>query len=142
MEIKEIYTIEPSTGAKIPIYSMSVSAGLPVAVEGKIDEMVDINEYLIEHPATSFFARVQGESFSQIGIMNNDIIVFDTSLNPKDGMVIIALGNDGMTIKIYRNLDGTIYLQSSNHQFLPLEIPPYLEFKILGVVTKVIHSFD
>ena len=140
MEVKELYTLAPKTGEKIPLYLMPVSAGVPVSVDSDVEDMVDINEYLIDHPAATFFARVKGDSMSEIGIMDDDIVVFDTALQPRDGKVVIASGNNELTIKIYRNIDGSIYLQSSNNRFLPLKIEPYLEFKIIGVVTKVIHS--
>ncbi|MFC2129849.1 LexA family protein [Bacteroidota bacterium] len=140
MEVKELYTFEQTTGVKIPLYMMSVSAGIPVAVESEVDDVIDINEYLIDHPAATFFARVKGDSMTDIGIHDNDIVIFDTSVKPQDGKVVIALGNDELTVKIFRNMDGIDYLQSSNSQFLPIKIEPYLEFKILGVVTKVIHT--
>src|SRR3989339_919870 len=102
MEVKELYTLAPKSGEKIPLYLMSVSAGIPVSVDSDVDDMVDINEYLIDHPAATFFARVRGDAMSEIGIMDDDIVVFDTSLQPRDGKVVIASGNNELTIKIYR----------------------------------------
>lgn len=141
MNIDEVFTVQPSTGEKVPLYSMSVSAGYPVNVESEVEDMIDINEYLIEHPASTFFAKVKGEPLAGTGIQDNDIVIFDTSIRPQNGKVVIAVANEGMTIKIYREMDGIIYLQSSDNHFLPLKIGDFLEFKIIGVVTKVIHSF-
>lgn len=140
MEIKEIYTLEQSEGNKVPLFSMSVSAGIPVSVETDFTEEIDLNEYLIKHPAATYFARVKGNSMIDLGIRNDDILIFDTSLEPKDGKIVIASSNNEMTVKVYRNIEGNIYLQSSNNQFLPLKIKDYLEFEVLGVVTNVVHS--
>lgn len=140
MEIKELYTMEQKSGVKIPLYSMSVPAGSPINIEEHIDEMIDINEYLIKHPAATFFAKIRGHNLKEIGIFDNDIVVFDTAIRPQDGKVVIAESNNELTIKIYRNINGTEYLQLSDSSFLPLRIEPYLQFDIIGVVTKVIHT--
>ena len=140
MEVKEIFTLESTEGNKIPLFSMSVSAGIPIAVENDIEDEIDLNEYLIKHPAATYFARVKGNSMSDLGIRDDDILIFDTSLELQDGKIVIASSNNEMTVKVYRNIEGNIYLQSSNNQFLPLIIEDYLEFEVLGVVTNVIHS--
>lgn len=140
MEVKEIFTIERNKGNKIPLFSMSVSAGIPISVDNEIEGEIDLTEYLIKHPVATYFARVKGNTMSDLGIRDNDILIFDTSLEPLDGKIVIAKSNDELTVKIYRNIEGNIYLQSSNNQFLPLEIEDYLNFEVLGVVTNVIHS--
>ncbi len=140
MELKEVFALEPGAGEKAPLYSMSVSAGTPVSVGSEKDEEVDINEFLVKHPAATFFAKVCGDAMADLGVRDDDLVIFDSSLEPKDGKIVVARCNEELTLKVYRVFDGEAFLQSTNNQFLPMEINPYVKFEILGLVTKVIHS--
>jgi DNA polymerase V len=119
---------------------MPVSAGKANPVENEIDKIIDLNEFLVEHPAATFFARIKGDTLKDAGINDDDILIVDTVLEPKDGKIVIASVNGDMTVKIYRFIDGVEYLQSQKDHFMPMKIEPYLEFVVVGVVTKVIHS--
>jgi DNA polymerase V len=140
MEVVEIFAFQPDINYKIPLFQMSVSAGIPVPVESEIEKIVDLNEFLVTHPAATFFARVRGSSLADVGINDNDILIVDTAIEPQEGKIVIVSINEELSVKIYRDVDGEIYLQSQNKQFLPMSIEPYMEFELVGVVTKVIHS--
>lgn len=143
METIEIITFKASESgaAKLPLFTMSVSAGTPVPVENDIEKEVDLNEFLIEHPNSTFFARVRGASLYHVGVQDNDILVVDEAKTPKNGNIIVASINEEMTVKIFRIDDeGDIYLESQNGRYLPVKIDPFMEFKVLGTVTKIIRS--
>lgn len=125
---------------KIPYYTMSVSAGKPIPAENEIETHIDLNELLIEHPGSTFFAKVTGINFKKSGIFDGDVLVIDTSVEPTDGRMIIAVINGELTVKRYRVIENEVFLESHNGQFVPLHIKPYIEYIILGTVTKVIHS--
>ncbi len=141
MEVIDIILFKPNSelSTKMPFFEMSVSAGIPVPVENDLQTEVDLNEYLVDHPATTFFAKVSGLNMQSQGIRDGDILIVDSSIVPDDGRLVLAsMGND-LTVKIYREIDGEVYLESGNHKFLPLNIGE-IEFNILGTVTKIIHS--
>ena len=140
MEPIEILGFHPSSVEKIPLFTMSVSAGIPVPADSDIDKEVDLNEFLVEHPAATFFAKVHGYSFEEAGIKDGDILIVDTGLEATDGKFVVVLVNDNLTIKIYRVIDDRVYLQAHDKKFIPKDIDPFMSFDILGVVTKVIHS--
>lgn len=140
MKVTEIFSFRKKSSSSIPLFLMSVSAGHPVPVDTEIEREIDLNEFLVKHPASTFFARVKGERMHHADINDGDILIVDTSLDPVDGNVVIVSINGEITVKIYRNIRGDIYLESQNKQFLPLSIDPYVELKPIGVVTKVIHS--
>ena len=140
MEVVKIFGLQSHSVNKIPFYSMSVAAGSPVIADNSIEADVDLNEFLISHPASTFFAHVSGNNMKQAGIIDGDILIVDTSIEPSDYKVVIAsLGNE-LSVKIYRELEGIVYLQTDHERFLPLSIDGLMEFNIIGVVTKVIHS--
>jgi DNA polymerase V len=141
MEIIEIIGFKPNEEIKnkMSLYEMSVAAGYPIPVESGVEREVDLNDFLVEHPASTFFARVQGLDMIHAGIRDGDILVVDSSAEPTDGKIVLATLNSGLTIKIYRIFDGEAFLESQKQQFLPLSIGE-IEFKIIGTVTKIIHS--
>lgn len=125
---------------RLPLFIMSVSAGIPVPAESDVEKDIDLNEFLIDHPASTFFARIHGNMLNDVGISDGDILIVDTSLEPADSRLVIAQINGELTVKLYRELHGQIYLESHNNQFLPIKIEPYMQFEVLGRVTKIIHS--
>ncbi len=141
MKVLEIIHFQPGTSQKIPLYVMSVSAGLPVAADSEIDKHIDLNEFLVEHPAATFFAKVNGNSLQNVGVKDGDILVVDTAETPTDGKLVVVTINDDLTVRLYREIDGSPLLQSHTDQFIPLKIGDSFEYQIVGVVTKSIHSF-
>lgn len=142
METIEIIGFKPNEtdAAKLPLFTMSVSAGTPVPVDNDVESEVDLNEFLVEHPNSTFFARVKGVALSNVGIKDNDILVVDASKDPHDGSIVVATVNNEMTVKIYRQNGDEVFLEGKRGQIIPIRIDSFLEFNVLGTVTKVIRS--
>ncbi len=136
----ELLDISSNAGTKIPFFAMSVPAGYPDIIEPDIDKVVDLNEFLIEHPATTLFARVTGDFGKGAEIRNGDILIVDAGIEPVDGKYVIVSVNGEMTVKIYKEIDNEKYLISANLSFMPLMREEYINHHLIGVVRKVIHS--
>lgn len=138
--ILELLRIKFSDSGKIPLFSMSVSAGKPIPIEDDIEMEIDLNEFLVEHPAATFFARFRSNNESFAGISDGDILIIDTAIEPKDGkIVVVGYGNE-ITLKIYRIINGEEFFESYDGKLITRQIEPLIELRLLGVVTKVIHS--
>ncbi|MGE5479427.1 MAG: LexA family protein [Chloroflexota bacterium] len=87
-----------------------------------------------------FIVRACGESMIDKNIHDGDLLIVDSAEAPRDGSIVIAALNGEMTVKTYRRIGDTVYLFSANQKFLPIEIYPYWEFKIQGVVKQVIRE--
>jgi DNA polymerase V len=119
-----------------------VPAGFPSPADDYIEQTLDLNEFLIRHPAATFFVRVRGHSMINVGIFNNDLLVVDRSLEPCDGRVVLAVVNGEFTVKrLQKNRQGT-FLHPENPAFSSIEIKPDTDFEIWGVVAHVIHSLS
>ncbi len=141
MEIVEVFGFKPYSGAKMPFFNMSVSAGIPVPVDDKIDKEIDLNDLLIEHPKATFFARISGIDGYNLDISDGDILVVDTAIEAADGRIVVVSVNGSFTIKIYREGRHWPYLEAPDSSVMPLEInEENIGLKPVGVVTKVIHS--
>ena len=142
MEIVQIigFDSDNSPEVKMPLFQMSVSAGVPVSVDNDTIVEIDLNEFLVENPVSTFFVKVKGKSAKLPDISDEDILVVDEKIKPVDGKIVVAAFNGELAVKIYREIEGETYLESADNQFLPVNIEPYVKFYILGTVTRIIHS--
>jgi len=122
------------------LYMIPVAAGFPSPVEDYIEGQLDLNQYLIKHPAATFFVRVAGDSMIGAGIHSTDILIVDRALEPKHGSIVIAVVNSELTVKRLHRTGNQLLLIAENDSYHPLEINEHTDFQIWGVVTNVIHS--
>ena len=54
MEVVKIFGLQSHTIQKIPFFSMSVAAGIPVTADSTVDSEIDLNEFLITHRLLHF----------------------------------------------------------------------------------------
>ena len=47
---------------RLPLFASRVQAGFPSPAEDYAEGRLDLNEYLVEHEAATFYVRVQGHS--------------------------------------------------------------------------------
>lgn len=119
----------------LPLFIHSVPAGFPSPADDYLDRSLDLNEYLIKHPAATYLARAQGDSMEGCGIYNGDLLIVDRSLEAQHGQIIIAALDGQLTCKI---LDKNRQrLLAANKNYAPIPIGEYSELVIEGVV---VHS--
>ena len=124
----------------IPLYDDSISAGFPSPAEDHLEKNLDLNEYLIKNPNSTFFVRVQGESMLGSGINSDDILIVDRSLEASNGKIIIAVLYGELTVKRLRFSKNEIWLDADNEKFDPIKVTEEMNFHIWGIATNVIHK--
>lgn len=139
--IAEVFAYTSKGKLKRPLFSCSVSAGFPSPAEDHIEQKLDLNELLIQHPVATFFVRVAGDSMKDAGINHGDILVVDRSLDAKSGKVIIAIINGELTVKKFVQENSSCQLVAANPDYPPAQITENTDFSVWGVVTSVIHQF-
>lgn len=125
---------------KLPFFAVPVRAGFPSPADDFLEQNLDLNEHLIQHPAATFFVRVDGDSMRGAGIHKDDILIVDRALEPCNGKIIIAVVNGEFTVKRIRLQGNRLFLEPENPQYQPLEVLPETDFRVWGVVTYVIHK--
>lgn len=124
----------------IPLFSTLIQAGFPSPADDFIEQKLDLNEHLIDHPAATFFVKSIGQSMILDGIFPGDVLIVDKSRNAQSGNIIVASLNGDFTVKRFeKNLKGAI-LKPSNPDFKDILVSPDDDFQIWGVVTYVIHK--
>ena len=136
----KIHIPDYSTSIECPLFIDAVSAGFPSPAEDYVEGKLDLNKYLIKHPAATFFVRVTGDSMMDAGIHTDDILIVDRSLESADKKVVIAIVDGELTIKRFRVINGKVCLLPENKDYEPIELNEDSEVEIWGVVTNVIPT--
>jgi len=139
MRVTEIYGIDQSTKLELPLFSSRVPAGFPSPGDDYIDQTLDLNE-LVKHPSDTFLVKVEGDSMINAGIHDGDILVVDRALEADNNKVVVANLDGELTVKRLSIKDTSVLLMPDNPKYEPIEIRPLSDFRIMGVVTFVIHK--
>lgn len=123
----------------VPFFEFGLVAGFPSSTDDHVEYPLDLHELLVQHPAATFFVRVQGDSMKDAGMQSGDILVVDRALNPQTGKIVVALYNGSFTVKRLKMEKEKIYLIAENPLYPMIEISTESDFQIWGVVTYVIH---
>jgi len=140
VKVVDIWRFEGRTHLEVPLFTAGVSAGFPSPADDFVDRSLDLNEYLIKHPAATFFVRVEGNSMIGSGIHPGDILIVDKALEPYDGSIVIAVLNGEFTVKRFKRERGRCCLVAENPAYAPIEITGDMQLEVWGVVTYVIHK--
>jgi len=138
-KVEVIHTPDLSTAVERPVFLARVPGGFPSPADDYLEGKLDLNQYLIKHPAATFFVRVTGDSMIGAGIHSGDLLIVDRSLEPKDGNVVIASVDGELTVKRLSLRQGKLVLLPDNDKYQPMEVGGETAFEVWGVVTNVIH---
>ena len=131
---------EISVPLEIPLAESGVHAGFPSPADDFLEGSLDLNRLVIRHPEATFFARVEGDSMKDEGIVEGDILVVDKSIEPYDGCLAVAVVDGEFTLKRVRMEPDKILLVPANPKYKVIEISPENEFAVWGVVNWVLKN--
>ncbi len=136
----EIYKSKIEKKVELPLYEFPVSAGFPSPADDYVDKHIDLNEYIIKHPAATFFVRVKGNSMQDSGISDGDLIVVDRALVPNNNTIVVAFLDGEFTLKRVRVKERELYLVPENSSYEPIKVTEDMDFQVWGVVTYCIKE--
>lgn len=111
------------------------------AQESVAERTLDLTALCVRRPASTYFARAQGDSMVDVGIFHDDILVVDRSITAGHGHVVIAALDGELTVK-QLELSPRPRLIPRNEAYAVIELADDSELDIRGVVTFVIHSLQ
>ena len=138
--IVSIINIGSGKKTTTPLFLDSVSAGFPSPATDYLENKLDLNEYLVKHPAATFIVKANGPSMIEAGISSGDLLIVDRSVTPKNDNIVIASVFGDLTVKKLRIKGPSLFLVSANNEYPSIEIKEEMECFIWGVVTYVIHK--
>ena len=133
-------TFKISKPCSLPLALCHVEAGFPSPADDYMEGALDLNEHVIKHPSATYFVRASGDSMTDAGIFNGDLLIVDRSLEPIHGKVVIAEVDGQLTVKRLFKLKDRFLLQSENANYPPIELQEGNEVVVWGVVTHVLHN--
>lgn len=132
--------LRPSFSKKVKLKFVDslIRAGFPSPAFDYVEKELDLNEYLIKHPSSTFLARVTGDSMIKANLKEGDILIIDKAKEPKGGDTVVAVIEGEFTVKKLLIEKGRYYLVPENDNYKPIEVTADTE--IWGVVIKAIIS--
>ena len=124
-----------------PLGLTPVSAGFPSPAEDYADRSLDINDYLVRNPVSTFFFPVSGDSMEGAEIFNGDILVVDRSIRPVHGHIVVAFLNGERLVKRLHQRGGQVALVAENPAYPTIALNEALELVIWGVVVGKFKRF-
>ena len=136
----DLFSIIKNTQINIPVFLDKVSAGFPSPATDYMENKLDLNEYLIKHPAATFIVRASGFSMTNANIYSDDLLIVDRSITPKNNNIVIASIFGDLTVKKLKKKEKSLFLVSANEDYPSIEVKEEMECFIWGVVTYIIHE--
>ena len=110
-----------------------VAAGEPILAEQNIENYFPIPMEFMPNKQT-FMLKVRGESMVNAGILDGDYVLVEERTAAGNGDMVVALIEDGATVKTFYKEVGMIRLQPENDTMEPIIVP---DCAILGKVIGV-----
>ena len=114
-----------------------VAAGEPILAEQNIENYFPIPMEFMPNKQT-FMLKVRGESMINAGIFDGDYVLVGEQETADNGEMVVALIEDGATVKTFYKEEGIIRLQPENDTMEPIIVPDCI---ILGKVIGVFRFF-
>lgn len=138
--IIDIFTPNIELNTELPISDIKISAGFPSPADDFMGMKLDLNRELIKNPASTFYARVKGDSMIDAGINDNDLLVIDKSIEPYSGCIAVCFIDGEFTLKHFENHEDFALLIPANQNYNPIKVDDNNNFIIWGVVRYIIKK--
>ena len=111
-----------------------VAAGEPLLAQENIENYFPIPVEMMPNKQT-FLLEVKGESMINAGILDGDMVLVQEEHTAENGDMVVALIEDGATVKTFYREEGIIRLQPENDFMDPIIV------KDVSIIGKVIGVF-
>ncbi|MCF0228102.1 MAG: transcriptional repressor LexA [Parasporobacterium sp.] len=122
--------------AQVPVVGY-VAAGSPILAEENITDYFPIPADMLPNNQV-FMLTVRGDSMINAGILDGDKVIVKQTESASNGDLVVALIEDGATVKTFYKEKGYIRLQPENPDYDPIILP---DVQILGQVIGVFRMF-
>ncbi len=129
-----------SSKSSLPLAHKLSSSGFPSPANDYVEERINLNKQLIQHPASTFFARVKGNSMFSLGIQQEDLLIIDRSINPQPGYIVVAVLDGVFTLRKLTQHKGNLYLEAETPTQQKIDLHNSDHTYIWGVAIYAIHA--
>lgn len=127
----------------VPFTAVLASAGFPSPAADEIEDEIDPIAWVVRHPASTFWWRVEGDCLLDAGILDGDLIAVDRAGRRRVGRAVLAVVDGAVTAKILRKRgDGAFVLAPANAAGGYPEIALTEDSEIWGVIAGVVRRYE
>lgn len=139
----DIHPLVCTSYTPIPLALEKISAGFPSPAQDHVEAALDLNEYLIINPISTFYVTVASDSMTGAHIHAGDKIIVDRGAVPIHGSIVVAMINNTVfTVKrLMIACDGTAWLKAENPAYPDIHFKLSDEFVVWGVVIGCFRKF-
>lgn len=105
-----------------------LASGFKSPADDFAQHALDLNEFLIQHPASTFYMRNEGDRNQKHDILAGDILVVDRSIKPSSKYLNLIILDDEFRVNNYQELMKHKKMQDADLEFW-------------GVIISVIRKF-
>ncbi|WP_018616026.1 LexA family protein [Segetibacter koreensis] len=116
------------------------ATGFSTPADEYMERGIDLNEQLIRNKPATFFFRMNGDSMNGAGIFSGDVLIVDRSITNVNGKVVIAVLNGEMIVRRLEKTLNKIRLIPETAKLSIIDVDPFADFAVWGVVTYVVHA--
>lgn len=118
-----------------------VACGTPILAEENIEGYIPVSTRLAKPNHKYFLLKAFGDSMDKAGIKDGDIILVKQQPNADEGDKVVALIDEGATVKRFYKTKEAIILkpQSTNPKHKPIILTD--DFQVQGIVEATISNF-
>lgn len=124
----------------LPLVGQAAHAGFPSPADDYIEDVIDLNDVLIAHPAATFLWRVAGDCMVDARIFHGDVILVDRSIIPKHRSIVLAVIEGEPAVKRLLKRHGETKLVNENAKLPPFEMNEGVDVAIWGTVTWTLRD--
>lgn len=138
----EVFASDVSHDMALPYSEEGIRAGFPSPAQDYMTGSIDLNQELVRHEETTFYARVSGDSMKEAGIGDGDLVIIDKSLQAGDGDYVAAYVDGEFTLKQFRTdaSNHCAWLMPANEAYRPIRVSEENHFIVWGVLTYCIKK--
>jgi repressor LexA len=135
--------IAPTDKMKQARYVGTVRAGFPGTADQEQENTMDLDEFLIEDPTSTFILEVVSNSMIEEGIKEGDMVLVERGKQPSIGDVVVARLDNEWTLKYFqKDEENQAYLAAANENYDDIYPDKGEELNVGGVVTSVIRKYE
>jgi len=114
--------------------------------DGYNEVTFDLMDSLLPTPSSNtdapqtFFLRVAGDSMTDAGIFQNDILVVNKAADYENGSIVVAIVAGEFNVKRYKKYGDKAELVPENPKYPTIDVTNSDDIEIWGVVEHVIRS--
>ena len=119
-----------------------VSAGFPSPAGDDLEDEIDFISWVVRHPSSTFWWRVEGDCLWDASIRDGDLIAVDRAGKRRIGRAVLAVVEGAVTAKILRKREDRYFLAPANSQESFPDIALTEDSETWGVIAGVVRRYE